>query len=130
MAYAGNAHNARQELAQLVDTIRGQNGSYLSWVMYALGVVTRLDGNYREALNAQHTALALMRESQTAELEHMHGMAELGLNYLALGQDERAKSFLQRSSDLFRKLEREVTPAHREVLHALAHCEERRGSKL
>jgi serine/threonine-protein kinase len=123
MAYAGNANNARRELAHLVDTIHNENGSYLSWAMYALGVVTRLDGDYREALKLQHTALALARESPNSEFEHMHRMAELGLNYFALGQYERATSYLQRSSALFRKIEKEITPAHREVLHALAHCE-------
>src|SRR5262249_42747681 len=115
MAYAGDAHNARQELVRLVDTIRDQNGIYLSLATYALGVVTRLDGDYREALKTQHTALALTQEGPTAELEHMHSMAELGLDYLALGEDERATSFLQRSSALFSKLERELTPAHLEV---------------
>jgi hypothetical protein len=50
-------------------------------------------------------------------------MAELGLNYFALGQYERATSYLQRSSALFLKVEKEITPAHREVLHALARCE-------
>jgi len=57
-------------------------------------------------------------------------MAEPGLNDLALGQHGRATLFEQRSSALFRKVEKEITAAYRAVLLTPARCERRRGSKL
>ena len=60
----------------------------------------------------------------------MPGMAEPGLNDLALGQHGRATLFEQRSSALFRKVEKEITAAYRAVLLTPARCERRRGSKL
>jgi serine/threonine-protein kinase len=123
MAYAGRVDKARQELVHILDDARGHNGRHRGRAMYALGVATRLGGDYGTALKVQESALALVRNGPEAENERMHVTAELGLNYLALRQYEQALPLLQRSSALFRKVERELTPAHREVLHALKQCQ-------
>jgi serine/threonine-protein kinase len=126
MACAGNAHQAREHLVRMVDRFRSHDGRYLSLPMYALGVAARLDGDYHEAVNAQQAALAFVSEGPRAELERMHVLAELGLNYVALGRYEEALPFLRRSSAMFRKIERKPSPAYSELARALERCERRR----
>jgi len=87
--------------------------------LYVLGVVKRLTGDPRSALETERKALSLVEKDLVSDWESTPILAEIGLSQLDLGQYDEAVISLQQAESLFRKLQESMTPSHAETLTGL-----------
>jgi eukaryotic-like serine/threonine-protein kinase len=118
-AYEGQVPAALATLAQLETKAPARP------VLFNHGVVLRLAGDYKGALERQRRALATpaMTERERAAIE-----TEVGLNELALGNVDAAAQSLEKARAYFAEFVPLVIPAHADALVGLAQIALQRGN--
>jgi tetratricopeptide (TPR) repeat protein len=129
LAYQGNFAAADRELRQAIGTpgevpTRGQH-----LAMRNLGISLRLQGQHAAALPwlERATAAASIQPSHRGDLAQ--GLLEMGLIKLDLGEIDAADKLFERSRVLFEDVQQgNMTPAHAELLVAIARADSLRGN--
>jgi eukaryotic-like serine/threonine-protein kinase len=117
LAYLGRDEDARRELRPVVE--KSPDILNRMWALYVVGTVDRLGGRHEAALAAHQESLALIQDAPGADWNRVRALGEIGIDQVELGRLDEAAPMLERSLELYEKLETRMHPARADVLTAL-----------
>jgi serine/threonine-protein kinase len=119
LARAGRHHQARAFLEPLLPGPGSPVDRSGARLLYALGVASRLSGEFEAAVRVQRQALQSLARLPAVEPERMRVLTETGLALLDLGRHDEAAAPLEQALALSRQVQTQLAPDRADILVGL-----------